>query len=95
MALGPPPLLSMEDLIYGFIILYKLHIKEEKMGLERWLISQEHLLLLQMTQVQIPSTHIRQLTTLCNSGSRGSDACGLCGHTTHMCTQPPHTQSAK
>ena len=37
------------------------------------------------------STHVRQLTTACNSNSRGSDR-HLHRHREHMCTQT-HTQT--
>lgn len=66
--LFPPFPFSITTLI-GRKSPHETHIRSSKLGLERWLCSQEHLLLLQRIQVRCPA-HTWQLITVYNSSFR-------------------------
>jgi hypothetical protein len=72
-------------------------LKQNNEGLERWLSSSEHWLLLQRTKVQFPVPTL-WLTTMCNSSPKGSNtlfwpwwALEKCGAETY--TQATHTHT--
>jgi hypothetical protein len=54
--------------------------EKQKRGLEKWLSHFKYLLLFQRTRIWFKDPHIRQITTIDNSSSRGLNAPGFWTH---------------